>query len=205
MLALMERGVMMRKMISLLLISLMVCFVGCGNQKRAVHLPVPEYPLSKDVIEIAMEKVSLPSNLTIEENDCDDPEDIKSSSFTLRHPTKDLFAGHCLSILTHKADKFTSIGITVSSIDQEESFTDIEMEQAIRFATYLFWQDENDMEIYNAFMKDYVEGEQITWEKEIDGIDCKIDVYDSDSAPIRFQIAFSTNMKAQLKRINSRG
>lgn len=195
----------MKKKMSLFLISLMLCLAGCGNQEKAAQLPVPEYPLSKEVIEVAMEKVSLPSDLTLEENNCDVPEDIKSTSFTLRHPTKDLFVGHCLSILTHKADKFTSIGITVSSIDQEESFTDIEMEQAIRFATYLFWQDENDMEIYNAFMKDYVEGEQITWEKEIDGIDCKIDVYDSDSAPIRFQIAFSTNMKAQLKRINSRG
>lgn len=140
-----------------------------------------------------------PLDLTFEENECIEAEGIESSSFTLRHPNKDIYAGNCLGILSHEAEAFTSVGITVASIDQDAAFSEQEMEQAIRFATYLFWGDEKENRVYDAFMKEYKPGEKITWKKQIDGIGCEI-VYDPQCNHA-FQIAYSTNLETQLELI----
>lgn len=187
----------MKKRILLLLIVFGISLAGCAEQNQTVSLPVSEYPLSKELVEIAVEKSGLPDNLAIEENDILEYEGITSTSYTLRHPTKDLFAGSCMGILSHKADEFTSLGLTISTIDQTEDFTKEEIEQAIRFATYLFWQDENDTRIYDAFMKEYVDGQPLLFEKEMDGIDCQI-AYTPNNRQPKLKIAFSTDMEAQL-------
>ena len=187
----------MKKMLALILALLcLFSLAGCGKQ-QAKDLPVPEYPLSKELVEEAIIKCALPENLTVEINDLLEYEGIQSSSYTLRHPTKDLFAGMCLGILSHKAEEFTSLGITVSSIDQTEDFTKAEVEQSIRFATYLFWQDENDTRILDAFMKKLEEGQPLKWEQEIDGVDCQLS-YNPNQRQPKFQIAFSTDMETQL-------
>ena len=43
----------------------------------------------------------------------------------------------------------------VSSIDQNEIYAREEVEQAIRFATYLVWQDESDTRIFDIFIKEF--------------------------------------------------
>lgn len=188
----------MRKLIALVLTFICVCcLIGCGEKKQTKELPVPEYPLSKEMVEDAIAKAGLPNSLTVEENDLLKYEGIKSTSYTLRHPTKEIFAGACMGILSHKADEFTSVGLTISSIDQTEELTKEELEQAICFATYLFWQDENDRRILDAFMKDYVEGQPYLFEEEIDGIDCRI-AYTPDNRQPKLNIAFSTDMETQL-------
>ena len=188
----------MKKIIALVLV--LICtlsLVGCNEKQQAKELPVPTYPLSQEMIEEAIAKVGLPDNLTVEVNDLLEYEGIQSASYTLRHPAKDLFAGACMGILSHKSDKFTSLGLTISTIDQTEEFTKEEVELAIRLATYLFWQDENDTRILDAFMKDYVDGQPYLFEKEIDGIDCQIAYTPNNSQP-KLKIAFSTDMEAQL-------
>ena len=186
----------MKKHIALLLALLTLLLAGCSGTP-AKELPVPAYPLSQELVQEAMEVTGMPGDLSIEVNDLLKYEGIDSTSYTLRHPTKDLFAGMCLGILTHKAEKFTSLGITVSSIDQEEAFSKEEIEQSIRFATYLFWQDEADTRILDAFMKKYQDGEPLLWEKKIDGIDCQIS-YMPEERQTRLKIAFSTDMETQL-------
>lgn len=162
----------MKKRISLFLIMLLIGLTGCVSEKQSVQLPVFEYPLNQEIIAQAIELSDFPIDLTIEENEYMETEGIESSSFTLRHPSKDIYTGRCLGVLSHKAEAFTSVGITVSSIDQDAVFTDQEIEQAIRFATYLFWGDEKETRVYDAFIKEYNPREKIIWEKQIDGIDC---------------------------------
>ena len=186
----------MKKYVAFLLVFLTILLAGCGGQPAA-ELPVPEYPISQELVQEAMEVTGMPDDLSIEVNDLLKYEGIDSTSYTLRHPTKDLYAGMCLGILTHKAEAFTSLGITVSSIDQEEAFSKEEIQQAIRFATYLFWQDESDTRILDAFMKKYKDGEPLLWEKKIDGIDCQI-AYMPEQRQTRLKIAFSTDMETQL-------
>ena len=188
----------MKKFIALVLA--LICslsLVGCKEQQQSKELPVPEYPLTQETVKAAIAKSGLPDNLTVEVNDLLKYEGIQSTSYTLRHPTKELFAGACMGILSHKADKFTSLGLTISTIDQTEEFTKEEVEQSIRFATYLFWQDENNTRILDAFMKNYTDGQPYLFEKEIDGIDCQI-AYTPNNRQPKLKIAFSTDMKAQL-------
>jgi len=188
----------LKKMFALVFLLLcLLFFVGCGEQQQAKELPVPAYPLSKELVATAIEKTDLPSNLSIEENDLLEYEGIASTSYTLRHPTKDLFAGACMGILSHKSDKFTSLGLTISTIDQTEELTGVELEQAVRFATYLFWEDEHDTRILDSFMKGYVDGQPYLFEEEIDGIDCQI-AYAPNNRQLKLKIAFSTDMEAQL-------
>lgn len=190
----------MKKLIASVLI--LVCvfsFAGCGKQQQAKELPVSEYPLNKEMVEEAITKCGLPDNLTVEENELPGYEGVKSTSYTLRYPTKELFAGACMGILSHKADEFTSVGLTISTIDQTEEFTKEELEKAIYFATYLFWQGENDTRILDAFMKGYVDGQSYLFEKEIDGIDCQI-AYTPDNRQPKLKIAFSTDMETQLRK-----
>ena len=170
---------------------------GCNAQQQAKELPVPEYPLTQETVEAAIAKSGLPDNIAVEVNDLLKYEGIQSTSYTLRHPTKELFAGACLGILSHKSDTFTSLGVTISTIDQTEEFTKEEVEQSIRFATYLFWQDENNTRILDTFMKNYTDGQPYLFEKEIDGIDCQI-AYTPNNRQLKLKIAFSTDMDAQL-------
>ena len=187
----------MRKFAALVLVlACALSLAGCGKE-HAKDLPVPEYPISQELVARAMEKAGLPDNLRIEENDILEYEGVSSTSYTLRHPTKDLYAGACMGILSHRAEAFSSLGITVSTIDQTEEITEEEIRQTIAFAVYLFWQDEKDSRILDGFMKEYVEGESLKWEKKIDGVDCRI-IYNPQQRQPKFQIAFSTDMETQL-------
>ena len=185
----------MRKQIALLLVLFLILLAGCSGQSNP-DLPAQDYPLTQDVVEAAMEQCGLPGDLTVETNDLLKYEGIESTSYTLRHPTKDVFAGACMGILTHKSEAFTSLGINLSTIDQSEETTDEEIRQTIRYAVYLFWGEE-DPGIEEAFFKQYVQGEPLQWEKKFDGIDCQL-VYNPDARQGQFQIAFSTDMEAQL-------
>ena len=148
----------------------MICvlsLVGCGKQPQTEaqikELPVPEYPLSKEVIEAAISKAGLPGDLIIEEDVPHQAEGAESTLYILRHPTEDLFDGVCMEIISHKygetnipgLENCVILGIGVASIDQNEAYTREEVEQALRFATYLFWQDESDTRIYDAFIEDF--------------------------------------------------
>lgn len=184
----------MRKQIASLLV-LLILLAGCSRQPNP-NLPAHDYPLSKELVEAAIGQCGLPGDLSVEVNDLVKYEGIESTSYTLRHPTKDVFAGCCLGILTHKAEAFTSLGIILSTIDQMEETTQEEIRQTIRYAAYLFWGEE-DPGIESAFFKQYTQGQPLVWEKKIDGIDCRL-VYNPNARQGQFQIAFSTDMKTQL-------
>lgn len=154
----------------LVFVSAMVCvlsLVGCGKQPQTEaqtkKLPVPEYPLSKEVIEAAISKAGLPGDLIIEEDVPHQAEGAESTLYILRHPTEDVFDGVCMEIISHKYGETNTpglencviLGIGVASIDQNETYTREEVEQALRFATYLFWQDESDTRIYDSFIEDF--------------------------------------------------
>lgn len=174
---------------------------GCGAKNSSVELPVPEYPLSEEFIQDAILKCSLPDDLMIEVNDYIKTEGVDTTFYTLKHPIEEglpPYLANCMGLLSHKSEKFSSVGLTISSIDKDhETFTEDEMKKAISFATYLLWEETNEAKVYDVFMKDYVPGEQILWEKEIDGIDCQIKYNPNDMTPI-FVIGFSTDLEAQL-------
>lgn len=194
-------------------------FIGCDQQPQAEvppkDLPVPVYPLSKETIETAMEKIGLPEDLAIEESTPHQAEGAESTLYILRHPNADLFDGVCMEIISHKyvdadvpgLDNCIILGIGISSIDQDEAYTREEVEQAIRFATYLFWQDESDTRIYDVFIKEFdafVENEEHYRkthgasspfiEDEIDGVH-----YMVGYTPIDEQIKFKINFQIPLE------
>lgn len=151
----------MKRLIALVLTTVcIVCLIGCGKQpqtnEQLKDLPIQKYPLSKETIEVAIEKVELPSDLTITEEDVLlEVEDRESTLYVLRHPTTELFDGLCMNIISHNSDESVMLGISVASIDKNEEYTREEVEKAIRFATYLFWQDEDDTRLYDLFIKEY--------------------------------------------------
>ncbi|MEF2837121.1 MAG: hypothetical protein U0N82_05305 [Oscillospiraceae bacterium] len=212
----------MKKLLAFVLA--MVCvlsFVGCSKQpkveKTTKALPVPEYPLSKESIETAMEQVDLPEGLVVEEATPHQAEGAKSTLYILRHPDAEIFDGICMEIISHKyadsdipgLDNCIILGIGISSIDQNEAYTREEVEQAVRFATYLFWQDESDTRIYDIFIKEFdafIENEEHyrkthgasspVIENEIDGVQYIVSYTPIDAQTkfkIRFQIPLSTN------------
>lgn len=196
----------------------MVCILslaGCDKSSNAdvqiKDLPIPEYPLSTEAIENAIVKVGLPNNLTIEEDTPHDAEGAESTLFVLRHPTAELFDGICMEVISHEYDGDSNIygfddcailGISVSTIDRNEIYTREEVEQAIRFATYLVWQDESDTRICDLFIEEYdsfVENEESyrkthgasspMIEDEIDNVQYII-AYTPTDAQTKFKIRF---------------
>ena len=158
----------MKKLLAFVLAMVFVLsLVGCSKQLKAEeppkNLPVPEYPLNRETIETAMEKIGLPESLVVEEAIPHQAEGAKSTLFILRHPDSEIFDGTCMEIISHKygdsditgLDNCIILGIGISSIDKSEEYTREEVEQAIRFATYLFWQDESDTRIYDIFIKEF--------------------------------------------------
>ena len=158
----------MKKLLAFVLAMVFVLsLVGCSKQLKAEeppkNLPVPEYPLNRETIETAMEKIGLPESLVVEEAIPHQAEGAKSTLFILQHPDEEIFDGMCMEIISHKyadsdipgLDNCIILGIGISSIDQNEAYTREEVEQAIRFATYLFWQDESDTRIYDIFIKEF--------------------------------------------------
>lgn len=81
-------------------------------------------------------------------------------------------------------------------LTRNEIFTEKEIEQAIYFATYLFWEDESDTRLYEEFINDFDIDEKIVWETEIDGIYCRI-IYNPDAHQPKCTIAFLTDIEAQ--------
>ena len=204
----------MKKLISFILA--MVCvlsLVGCSKQLKEEppkDLPVPEYPLSKETIETAMQKIGLPESLVVEEATPHQAEGAKSTLFILRHPDAEIFDGICMEIISHKyadsnipgLDNCIILGMGISSIDQNEAYTREEVEQAIRFATYLFWKDESDTRIYDIFVKEFdafIENEEHyrkthgasspVIEDEIDGVQYIV-TYTPIDEQMKFKIRF---------------
>ena len=211
----------MKKLLAFVLA--MVCvlaLVGCNKQPTVDEppkdLPVPEYPLSKETIETAIEKIGLPEGLVVEATP-HQAEGAKSTLFILRHPDAEIFDGMCMEIISHKyadsdipgLDNCIILGIGISSIDQNEAYTREEVEQAIRFATYLFWQNKSDTRIYDIFIEEFdafIENEEHyrkthgasspVIEDEIDGVQYIVSYTPIDEQmkfKIRFQIPLGTN------------
>lgn len=212
----------MKKLLAFVLA--MVCvlsLIGCSKQQKAEEppkdLPVPEYPLNQETIETAMEKIGLPEGLVIEESTPHQAEGAESTLYILRHPDADLFGGVCMEIISHKygdsditgLDNCIILGIGISSIDKSEEYTREEVEQAIRFATYLFWQDESDTRIYDIFIKEFdafIENEEHYRkthgasspfiEEDIDGVHYMVAYTPIDEQvklKIRFKVPLGTN------------
>lgn len=158
----------MKKMLTFVMAILCILsLVGCGKQPQAEmppkDLPVPEYPLGKEAVETAMKKIGLPENLVVEEATPHQAEGAKSTLYILRHPDAEIFDGLCMEIISHKyadsdipgLDNCVILGIGIASIDQNEAYTREEVAQALRFAMYLFWQEESDTRIYDIFIKEF--------------------------------------------------
>lgn len=190
-------NVVRRNVAMVAIVSLTVFASACGITEIINYLNSDLYqrfPISKEVVEIAMEKVDLPNDLMIQENELlvnilQIENGIDGKEFTLLRSTKDLYDGKCMNVISHKSEESIVLGLELFSIDQEEYCTEKELEQAIRFATYLFWQDESETRVYDIFMKEYVEGEKIYLEDKIDGIQYQI-AYLPDSEGAKFKIKF---------------
>ena len=212
----------MKKLLAFVLaMACVLSLVGCSKQQKVEEppkdLPVPEYPLNRETIETAMEKIGLPESLVVEEATPHQAEGAKSTLFILRHPDAEIFDGMCMEIISHKyadsdipgLDNCIILGIGISSIDQNEAYTREEVEQAIRFATYLFWQDESDTRIYDIFIKEFdafIENEEHYRkthgasspfiEDEIDGVQYMVTYTPIDEQmkfKIRFQVPLMNN------------
>lgn len=158
----------MKKVLAYVLVLVCVLsLIGCSKQPQTEEqikdLPVPEYPLRKEAIKETISKAGLPEDLIIEEDIPHQAKGAESTLYILRHPTLELFDGVCMEILSHKygdsdidgLDDRIILGIGISSIDQNESYTREEVAQAIRFASYLFWQDEQDTRLYDSFIGEF--------------------------------------------------
>ena len=158
----------MKKILSSVLAWICVLsLIGCSKQPQtevqAKDLPVPVYPLRKEVITEAITKAGLPESLIIEEEIPHQANGAESTLYILRHSGLDLFDGTCMEILSHKygnsdipgLDNCIILGIGFASIDRDAVFTREEVAQALRFASYLFWQDEQDTRLYDSFIKEF--------------------------------------------------
>lgn len=144
-----------------------VSLIGCGKQSQpeahTKNLPVPMYPLRKESITEAIKTAGLPEDLTIEEETPHRAEGAESTLYILRHPTLDLPDSVCMEIISHKygesnipeLNNCSILGIGFASIDQDAVFSREEAAQAIRFASYLFWEDEQDTRLYDSFIKEF--------------------------------------------------
>lgn len=176
----------MKKVISVLLILLVLL---CACQKQT--MTVPEYPLTQESVAQAMELYGFPADVTIEVNDYTQYPGLSSTSYTLRDPGGDFLAGAGLGVLSHAKGEVRSIGLTVGSVGQE-TITEEECRQLIRFATYLCGGFTDDRQVCDAFMQEFDAGEELLWEARLEGIDCQI-IYRPEF-PIRLQIGLATDM-----------
>lgn len=165
-----------------------IALTACGKEA----LPVPEYPLTEEKIAEAMKECGFPENLRIEESDDSPYPGMKSAGYTLRFDNKEIFAGHCLGILSRKKDDIRGVGVTVSNLDEKEEFSEEECKQAIIFATRLFGGFSDETEVYDEFAKEFDIAEALLWRTEIEGIDCQIS-YNPSASQTKLQIVFATD------------
>ena len=154
-------------------------------------MPVPEYPLLQETITSTIEECDFSETLVIEENDVSPPTGWSAASYTLRRPEKDIYAGHCMGILSREKDDIRTLGINVTTIDGKEELSEEELEQAVIFATHLFGGFRNGKQVYKSLKKQVDMTSEFVWEKEIDGIACRVKYTPYVSA--KLVISFSTN------------
>lgn len=180
-----------RKKASLFLGILMLILLFA--QYREWALLEPEYPLKEERIYEAMESCKFPDSMIIEKNDYHHQRvGINTTSFTLKYPTQEVFAGHCIGILSHQNGKERSLGLNISTIDKDERFSMEECQQAIQFASYLFWG--RDLHLYESFSEEWTPSESFFWEKQIRGVECQI--YYRNDGLLPLQILIVTNKDA---------
>lgn len=158
-------------------------------------LPVPEYPLTQEVLSDAMAQYGLPEELYIEETEFDF-EGMDSSSYTVRDPGKTANAGACFNILSHKSGEDRSIGLSLATLDAAEELTAEECQTAIRMVTTLYGGFRNDERVCDKLRKAYDFTEEFTWEQTVDGVEVQIAFYPERN---RMTMALATNQSVFAK------
>lgn len=155
-------------------------------------LPEPEYPLNEDTITEAMGAYGYPASLYIEVNEYTDYSEMESRSYTVRDKDKSLFAGFCFGILTHKTGEHRGLGISFSTIDREEDFSEEELQKAVRLATFLFGGFTDDMQVYDMCTDDGAFSGNFFWEGTVENIDCQV-IYTPENVR-KLMVHFATDI-----------
>lgn len=138
------------------------------------NLLIHEYPVSENLLIEAMQNYAFPKDLYIEVSEYTDYDNIDSTAYTIRSPNRDVFAGLCVGIVSHKAGNDRGIGFTFYTIDRKEEFSKEEFRLAIQFASYLFGGFSSDLQVYNNCIQDYNLSEKFLWEASTEDIDCQV-------------------------------
>lgn len=179
----------MKKLMLIPLVIVVLFLTSCQKQN---NMPVPEGPVSSAQISEALAACEMRTDLLIEENEWDQYPGMSSTSFGLRPPENERLL--CFSLLSHTMGEDRSLGITVIDLDWREGFTEKECMQAIRFATILFGDFSDEMQVYEAFDKKYDHSEKFLWEATLEGINCQIIYNPEDTLPLRIVFATDTDI-----------
>lgn len=127
-------------------------------------LEVPEYPLKTEIVLAVLDDYDWSCN--VEEHSKTD----WSDSFSLRGDDDTLYG----SIKSQLLEDQRTLGIGFFTFDEDSDFTEEECRSIIQIATRLFGGFENENQVYDRFMKEFDPDDSLSWEGQVEGIDCEI-------------------------------
>lgn len=158
-------------LISIIAVGLVVVGIVFMGNKR---MPVTECPLKEETIISAMKECDFLEDIYVEYNEDGVPNGYLATAYTLRREDKEVYAGHCMGILSTQYNDARNLGLTINTIDKEREVSEEELEQAVVFATHLFGGFRNEKCVYKALEKEINLQENFEWTKKIDGIECNV-------------------------------
>ncbi len=179
-------------LISVIAIGLVVIGIVFRGNKR---MSVTECPLKEETIISAMKECDFPEDIYVEYNEDGVPEGYPATAYTLRREDKEVYAGHCMGILSTQYNDARNLGLTINTIDREREVSEEELEQAVVFATQLFGGFRNEKRVYKALKKEINLQENFEWTKKIDGFVCNVK-YKAGDEEIAYilNVGFSTDL-----------
>lgn len=173
-------------LISIIAVGLVVIGIAFMENKR---MPDTECPLDEETIITAMKECDFPEDIYVEYNENGVPEGYPATAYTLRREDKEVYAGHCMGILSTQYNDAKNLGLTITTIDREREVSEEELEQAVVFATHLFGGFRNEKRVYKALKKEITLKENFEWTKKIDGFVCDVKYKAGDD-----EIAYTLNV-----------
>lgn len=173
-------------LISIIAVGLVVVGIVFMGNKR---MPDTECPLTEETIVSAMKECDFPEDIYVEYNEDGVPEGYPAAAYTLRREDKEVYAGHCMGILSTQYNDARNLGLTINTIDREREVSEKELEQAVVFATQLFGGFRNEQRVYKALKKEINLQENFEWTKKIDGFVCNVKYKAGDE-----EIAYTLNV-----------
>ncbi len=146
---------------------------------KAETVDLPAYPFSEKTLAEALEAYGFPEGTYIE-TETYDREGTVSITYTVRNPNNTVSSGFCFGILANLAGTDRSIGISVTTIDQDEALSEAECQKMLQLAAHLYGGFSSDLCVYEKFKKDCDLSEisdTYVWEKKVEGTQCQIVYY----------------------------